>query len=69
MDKKGEREGISRFPVKKLLSHSDGKFCKGTLYCVTTLGYRSLLGIRKGGHVVFTICRRKNFVVLYRNIA
>ena len=28
MDKKGEREGKSRFPFKKLLSHGDGKFVR-----------------------------------------
>ena len=69
MDKKGESEGMSRFPVKILLSHSDGKFRKGTLYCVITLGNQSILRIRKGRRVVFTICCPKCFVLLYRNIA
>ena len=69
MDKKGEREGISRLSFKKLLSHSDGKFRKETLHCVTNLGYQNILGVRKGGGVVFTICRRKSFLLLYRNIA
>ena len=69
MDMKGEREEISRFPVKKLLSHSDGKFRKGAIYCVITLGTQSILGNRKGGRLVFTICCPKCFVLLYRNIA
>ena len=49
MDERGEREGISRYPVKKFLSHIFGMFRRGTAQCVTNFGSRKILELRKGG--------------------
>ena len=56
-------EGVSRFSVKKFLSGSAEKFCRGILQCFINFRYRKLLGIKDGGFMFF---RRTFFVSQFR---
>ena len=58
-------EGVSRFCVEKILSHSAEKFRKGNLYCCNNFGYRKSLD-KSGGVSRFSV---EVFVSLYRNIS
>ena len=48
MDKR-EGEGVSRFSVEKIFSHSAEKLRSGILYCSTNFRYRKILGIKESG--------------------
>ena len=61
----GRGEGVSRFSVKKCLSHSTEKFRRGNRQCVTNFGYRKILCFRDLSHdcvEIFFVSVLKNFV-------
>ena len=63
MDKRGEGEGVSRFSVEKLSSHSTKKKCRRTLRCFRQfLVSKNFMDERGRKEGVITIFRRK-FVV------